>query len=229
VNSANPTLDSQNYFLSSAGLKLIMGLSGAVWALFVFVHMAGNMLLFVSSDAYNLYGHFLTSGYFIYIAEAVLIAALLAHVVCAVVLTKRNRAARGEHRYVGKASGNKKISLASRTMAIQGSLILFFIITHLATFKFGTVYTTVINGVEVRDLHRLVVEVFAQPVYVLWYVVALVILAFHLSHGFGSIFQSLGLENRRTQPLIKKASIAYALVVAGGFLAQPIAYFLFNF
>jgi succinate dehydrogenase / fumarate reductase cytochrome b subunit len=84
-----------------------------------------------------------------------------------------------------------------------------------------------VNGVPMRDLHRLMVEVFKQPAYVLWYVISLVLLGFHLSHGFGSVFQSFGLREEKFGNSIKKLSWAYAIVVALGFLSQPIYIFFF--
>lgn len=217
---------SFSYIFSAPGKKLLMGLTGLVWAGFVFGHMAGNFLLFVSADAYNTYGHLLTSSNIIYVAEAVLIVALVIHIVCAVSLTYENRRSRGNSRYAMTPSGSKGVTLASRTMAVQGSLVLVFIITHLRGFKFGTVYETTVNGVVMRDLHKLVVEVFSNPLAVAWYVVALVLLGLHLSHGFGSIFQSLGLRTRSNAKTIDKLSWTYAIVVALGFLTQPIYVFL---
>lgn len=214
------------FFLTSIGKKYLMGITGLVWAGFVFGHMAGNMLMYISADLYNAYGHALTSGMAIYAIEAVLVTCLLVHVVCAVSLTLENRAARGPKRYAVSSSGDKNASLASKTMAIQGSVILAFIILHIITFKYGTYYETTVNGVVMRDLHRLLIEVFQQPMYVIWYLVALVLLGFHLAHGVGSIFQSLGLKNERTESTINKVSWVYGVVVAGGFLAQPIYIFL---
>ena len=112
-------------------------------------------------------------------------------------------------------------------MGIQGSVILAFIIIHLATFKYGTYYETTVNGVVMRDLTRLVFEVFQSPVYLAWYLVALVLLGFHLRHGVGSVFQSFGWMNGRYQPALRKASLFYALVVAAGFISQPLyVYFI---
>ena len=103
---------------STVGKKYLMGISGLVWAGFVMAHMAGNLLMFVSADAYNAYGHALVSGNIIYVAEAVLILALITHVFCAVSLTLHNRSAR-PNRYAVAASGEKKVSGASRTMAVS--------------------------------------------------------------------------------------------------------------
>ncbi|HWU42491.1 MAG TPA: succinate dehydrogenase cytochrome b subunit [Bdellovibrio sp.] len=206
---------------STVGKKYIMGITGLIWAGFVLAHMAGNMLIFVSSDAYNSYGHALTSGNIIYVAEVVLVLALISHVYTAVSLTINNREAK-QQRYAVNAKGLKKVSLASRTMAIQGSLILVFIILHIATFKYGTFYETTVHGVAMRDLARLMDEVFAQPGYVVWYVVCLILLGFHLSHGVGSSFQSLGLMEGTYRNFWKKLSCAYAVIVALGFISQPL-------
>lgn len=211
---------------STVGKKYLMGITGLIWAGFVLAHMAGNLLIFVSHDAYNAYGHAITSGNIIYIAEAVLVLALIVHVYTAFSLTAANRSAKGS-KYAVAASGKKKATLASRTMAIQGSLILVFVILHLITFKYGTHYETTVNGVVMRDLARLMEEVFQSPGYVAWYVVAMILLGFHLSHGVGSTFQSLGLMEGTYRNTWKKLSYGYAVVVALGFIAQPVYLFLF--
>jgi succinate dehydrogenase / fumarate reductase cytochrome b subunit len=215
------------YLLTSVGKKLLMGVTGLIWAGFVLTHMAGNLLLLISADAYNAYGHAITSGAIIYPVEALLVLALIVHVTCAISLVRGNLAARGGQRYAMPTNGEKKASLFSRTMAWQGSIILVFIITHISTFKYGTYYETTVHGVVMRDLFRLIVEIFKQPGFVLWYLVCLVLLGFHLWHGVGSTFQSLGIKNDHFAPWIKKISIAYAVIVAAGFLVQPIyVYFL---
>lgn len=211
---------------STVGKKYLMGITGLVWAGFVLAHMAGNLLIFISHDAYNAYGHALTSGKLIYVAEAVLIFSLIAHIYTAISLTVANKAAKPS-RYAVAAGGKKKVTIASRTMAIHGLLILVFIILHIATFKFGTYYETTVNGVVMRDLARLMAEVFQSAGYVAWYVVALILLGFHLSHGVGSSFQSLGLMEGTYRNLWRGLSYCYAAVVVLGFIAQPIYLFLF--
>lgn len=215
------------FFKSTVGRKYLMGITGLVWMGFVLSHMAGNLLIFVSPDAFNSYGHAIVSNkLLLYGAEAALLTALVVHVLCALVLTRQNRAARGAQ-YAVAPSGEKKTTWASRYMAVQGSIILAFIIIHLITFKYGTYYETTVKGVAMRDLHRLTVEVFAIPGYVAWYATSLVLLMFHLSHGAASIFQSFGVLERKMQNGLKKAAWAYAIIVAGGFLSQPLYVFLF--
>lgn len=212
---------------STVGKKYLMGITGLIWAGFVLGHMAGNMLIFVSHDAYNTYGHMLTSGNLIYVIETVLVLALIVHVYTAISLTIQNKNAKGS-RYAVSASGNKRVSLASRTMAIQGSIILVFVILHIAMFKFGTYYETTVNGVAMRDLARLMVETFQSPGYVAWYVVALILLGFHLKHGVGSTFQSLGLMEGTYRGLWTKLSFVYGIIVALGFITQPLYLFLMH-
>ncbi|UYL10533.1 succinate dehydrogenase cytochrome b subunit [Bdellovibrio sp. SKB1291214] len=210
---------------TTVGKKYVMGITGLIWAGFVLTHMAGNMLIFVSHDAYNAYGHAITSGKLIYIAELVLVLALITHVYMAISLTINNREAKGQ-KYAVAAKGAKRVTLASRTMAIQGSLILVFVILHLITFKYGQHYETNVDGVPMRDLAKLMEEVFQQPGYVAWYVVALILLGFHLKHGVGSTFQSLGLMEGTYRNLWTKLSIGYGIVVALGFISQPLYLFL---
>ncbi len=213
------------YMFTSVGKKMLMGVTGLIWALFVLVHMIGNLLILVSPDAYNLYGHAITSGPILYPTEAILVLALVIHTLCALSLVKDNLASRGHQGYAVAPQGKKAPSLASRTMIAHGTIILFFAISHLATFKYGAFYETTVHGVVMRDLHRLVVEVFQQPVFLVWYIVALVVLGVHLSHGIGSLFQSLGLQNDRFAPIIKKISLCYSVVVTLGFVVQPLYVF----
>ncbi|MCB0371227.1 MAG: succinate dehydrogenase cytochrome b subunit [Bdellovibrionales bacterium] len=214
------------FFGSSVGKKYLMGLSGLVWAGFIFVHMLGNMLILVSPDLYNSYGHTVVSNkVLLYGTEAALIWALVTHVYCAITLTLSNRAARSS-RYAATPNGGKAPSFASQWMAVHGSIILVFIISHLITFKYGSYYETTVNGVVMRDLARLIFEVFQQPLAFGWYVISLILLGFHLTHGVRSIFQSFGLLHPAYQPIIKKAGVVYAIVVAGGFIAQPVFVFV---
>lgn len=215
-----------DFFKSTVGRKYLMGLTGLVWMGFILSHMAGNMLILVSPDAYNAYGHAIVSNKpLLYGAETVLVVALIVHVYCAISLTIRNRASKGS-RYAMNSSGEKAASVGSRYMAVQGSAILAFIILHLATFKYGRHYETTVNGVPMRDLHKLIVEVFQSPGYIAWYVVALILLLFHVRHGATSVFQSLGFLERKMQNGIQKFAWGYAVIVIAGFLSQPLYVFL---
>lgn len=212
------------YFSSTIGRKQLTAVAGIGLCLFVLSHVIGNCLLFVSPEAYNLYSHALISNPLIYVAEIGLVAIFVLHSIVGVMVSIRNRQAR-EVGYSVAASGPKRTSLTSKTLAWQGVVLFLFVILHLLTFKFGTVYMTSYDGVEVRDLFRLVVEVFQSPVYVVGYVASVTILAFHLAHGLGSSFQTLGLNHPKFNPAIRKISVVYGLLIGLGFAAQPLYMF----
>jgi succinate dehydrogenase / fumarate reductase cytochrome b subunit len=214
----------KDYFRSSIGRKQLMGISGLALSLFVLAHMSGNLLLFVGPEAYNSYSHFLVTNHFIYLAEAGLALFFLSHTAIGIRLTIENRKSRSA-RYALEPNGEKAVCPTSKTMIFHGLVIFAFTIHHLATFKFGKVYTATYGGVEMRDLYRLVTEVFHEPLYVVWYVVALLLLAAHLSHGFSSSFQSLGFYHPKHTRCLKVFGFFYAAAIAIGFLAPPLVIF----
>lgn len=214
---------------SSIGRKMIMGVCGGVWALFVFGHMAGNMLILVSAEMYNKYGHAIVSNKpLLYGTEAILLGTVVFHVFLGIMLSLKNKSARSQ-KYAMIPSGEKKATTASRTMIYHGSILLFFIVYHLITFKYGTEYLITYDGVEMRDLHRLVIEVFQSPAYVIGYIICLLLLGWHLSHGVSSLFQTLGLNHPKYNPKVKLASCIYSVVVSAGFISQPLYVILNSF
>ena len=214
------------YFKSAIGRKQLMAATGLVWALFVLTHMAGNLLILVSADAYNKYAHAIVNNPFLYIAEAGLLGTLALHILNGIWLTAENRSAR-THKHAMPTNGAKSAKFQSRFMAFHGTILLVFIVLHIITFKYGPYYETVVDGVQVRDLHRLVIEVFQSPIYVAWYLVALVGVGLHLSHGLYSSFASLGVFHPKFSPLLQKIGYLYAVIVAAGFIVQPIyVYFI---
>jgi len=206
-----------------------MGLTGLVWAGFVLMHMLGNLLIIAGPNAYNSYGHALVSNPLLILAEALLVVTLLIHIIDGVQLTLKNKSARLT-KYALPTNGAKAARFQSKWMIFHGSIILVFVILHLAHFKFGPAetqgYLATVNGVEMRDLHRLVIETFHQPLYLVWYTFAMVIVGLHLSHGFYSSFASLGIHHPKFSPLLSKFGYLYAAVVALGFIV-PLVYVFF--
>ncbi len=215
-----------SFLRSTIGRKQVVALTGLGLSLFVLTHMAGNLLMFVSPQAYNEYGHALVTNPLFIFAELGLLAAFLFHALVAIRLQILNRSAR-PNGYAVTAKGEKATDPISKTMAIQGLIILVFVILHLIKFKWGAHYTVDYGKGPIRDLHRLVVEVFAEPGYVAWYILCLVALGLHLSHGIKSALQTFGLHHPAYQCRIKLLAIGYAVAVAGGFIAQPIYMFFF--
>lgn len=214
-----------NFYTSPIGKKIITGISGLGLSLFVLVHMIDNLTLFASPAAYNQLGHFINSwGIILYIIEFTLLGLVVFHVAVAISIKLNTWQARpigySQIKSVGEPS---KQSISSRTMIITGLILLGFLVLHLATFKFGTYYSTVINGVEMRDLSSLVIEKFHNPVYAFGYAGAMVMLGFHLRHGIWSAWQSIGLLNSKISPLVYSLALILALGIVFGFTILPLA------
>lgn len=205
------------------GQKVLMGLTGLAMIGFLVTHMSANLLVFVGPGAYNAYSHALTSNPLIYVAEAGLVLLFLTHLVSGIRVWLRNRAARPAGYDTKKRAGHTSHkSLASTTMILTGIVLLVFVPLHIRMFKFGAYYEAP-GEPGVRDLHRLVIEDFQNPILVAWYVLAMGVVGFHLWHGFGSAFDSLGVAHRRG---IWRTGRIVALAIAGGFMLVPIVVFL---
>ena len=210
---------------SSVGKKFIMALSGLAMVIFLVEHVIGNLLLYsTDSVPYNQYGDFLVSlGTVLIVVEYVFIAILLFHAYSGISIALGKKKARPENYYkVGSAGGASRKTISSTTMIYTGILTFVFIIVHLKTFKFGPHYVQQVDGKEIRDLHALVWEVFKNPGYVIFYVVTLLLLGFHLRHGFWSAFQSLGVNHPRYSPFIYSLGILIAIAVTAGFIGIPV-------
>jgi len=209
---------------SSVTKKIITGVTGLGLFIFVIFHLLGNLLIFKEDPgAFNEYSHTLVSlGWILIGLELGLLVFFLFHIFYGLSVRWTGKQARSVGYYKLESGGKpSRKNLASTTMAITGVIILVFTVLHLRTFKFGPHYTTVVNGVEMRDLHRLVLEVFQNPGYVIWYVIAMVVLGFHLSYGFWSAFQSLGVYHPRLTPVLYAMGYILAIAIAAGYIAIP--------
>jgi succinate dehydrogenase / fumarate reductase cytochrome b subunit len=217
---------SARYFATNVGKKQLMAITGLLWCGFVLGHMLGNLTFLLGAEEFNAYGNAITSSHLYYVIEAGLLATLGSHILFAMLVVLENRSARPVAYAVSPQRGSKTAAtFASRTMALSGLLILVFIVLHLITFRFGTHYEAEYHGFAMRDLSRLMFEVFAQAGYVAWYLVAMFVLAFHLAHAVWSSVQTLGLIPSGKEALVRKASYAFGFVVALGFTAGPIYVF----
>ncbi|MEX0798891.1 MAG: succinate dehydrogenase cytochrome b subunit [Bacteriovoracaceae bacterium] len=214
-------MPSHNYFTSSIGKKQITALTGLGLLGFTAAHLAGNLLVLLGADTFNAYSHELVSHPLILFAQVGLAALFLAHIFTAIFVTVQNAQARSKRYYIKTRSGRGE-TIASMTMPITGVILLVFIILHLLNFKFGTEYQTTVDGVVMRDIFRTVVEYFANPFYVAWYVFAMLALGLHTGHGLQSSAQTWGLNHPKYTPVIKFASVAYGATVAVGFSAISI-------
>ncbi len=212
---------SASPLVASVVKKQVMALTGLFMCSFLVVHLAGNCLLFVGPEAFNQYAHFMLSNPLISLLEWGLVALFLLHAALGIYLIRENRAARPE-RYVVRKTRLKGSSLSLVSMSLTGPLILVFLVLHLLHFRFGPVYFTVSGGLEVRDLYRSVVEYFSSVPNVLFYVVAMVLMALHVQHGLWSALQSLGINHPRYNRLFEVISNTFAGIILLGFGVIPV-------
>jgi succinate dehydrogenase / fumarate reductase cytochrome b subunit len=213
---------------SSTGRKVLNGLTGLFLCVFITIHLVGNLALYAGAKPFNLYAHFLESlGGLIITLEAGIVAGFLVHMTTAsFVWISKWRARPIRYKKVKGAGGNSHRTFSSLTMLYTGILLGIFTVIHLINFKYGTKYYATYNGQEVRDLYRLVIEVFSQEWYTISYVVIMILLGYHLRHGFWSAFQSLGVSHPKYSPIIYFVGYLFAVLMALGFLIIPLwAYF----
>lgn len=206
-----------------------MALTGLGLIGFIFVHLAGNLLLLKNDgSSFNAYAHTLESwGVLLYVAEVGLIGLFVSHIFSAILVRRANMQARPQgYKMVATKGGPSYASPASKGMAISGLLILVFLVIHIWQFKFGpnvdAGYVTESKFGPIRDLYRLVVESFRDPLVTGFYLVCLLALGLHLRHALWSAFQSLGLLNTESRTRLYAISLLVALILAGGFLLIPL-------
>jgi succinate dehydrogenase / fumarate reductase cytochrome b subunit len=219
-----------NKLLSSTlGRKLLMALTGLFLILFLVIHLIGNLQLLKNDDgeAFNVYARFMTSNPIIVTISYVNYACILVHVIWALLLTLTNRGARGSNGY---AVVKNSSPWTSRNMGILGTLILIFLVIHLRTFWYemhwGDVSTVNYDGEDVKDLYATVAMAYSSLWYVVLYVISMLILAFHLWHGFVSSFQTLGLNHPKYNPAIAFVGKTFAIIVPALFALIPIWMYL---
>lgn len=215
-----------NFFTSSIGRKIIMALTGLFLILFLTVHLLGNLQLLFGDGgkAFNIYAHTMGHHPLIQMISIGNFFFILLHTVQGIMLYFKNKSAKGSKYAV---IPKNKTSWASKNMAFLGTLILAFILMHLGhfyfIFKFGnSVPMVTYDGLEVLDAYGKVVYVLTQPVWLIFYLLGLVALAFHLNHGFASAFQTLGLRHKKYTPLISFLGKAYSFLIPVGFAIIPI-------
>jgi succinate dehydrogenase / fumarate reductase, cytochrome b subunit len=214
----------RNFLGSLITTKLIVGVTGILLFLYLILHIAGNLMVFLGRETFNTYSHALISNPLVVPVEIGLAIVFLIHLFKAVRMTFQNQSARPA-KYAKKewAGGASQKSLASSTMILTGLAIVIFVPIHVLTFKYGTFYE-LDNGV--RDLYRLEIENLSSPIAVAFYLVMMVVVGLHLWHGVASSFQSLGLNGPRFTPLIRKIGKVSAVLIAGGFIAITLWVFL---
>jgi succinate dehydrogenase / fumarate reductase, cytochrome b subunit len=222
------TSTSTNFLQSSLGKKLVMGLTGLFLISFLIVHCLLNSFIFVNDGGllFNEGAKFMAENPLIRTMEIVLFAGLILHMVQALILTKENNKARPVKYVVDGGKANS--TWYSRSMGILGSLLLLFLVVHLANFWVKSRFTGLpgedANGNE--NLYIVMIEVFQNPLIILVYLLGVISLGFHLLHGFQSAFQTMGWNHPKYTPIIKMTGFWFSVIISIIFAAMPISIFL---
>ena len=198
---------------SSIGKKLLMALTGLAFCGFLVTHLIGNLTIYGGKGLFLSYvEHLHAWGYLITAAEWGLVLFGLIHIVTGLLLFYENLRARPVRYAVKKWAGGRTIG--SATAPYTGVLILIFIIVHLLTFRF-------VDKSSLDD-YIILSQTFSQSGYVLFYLVGVIIVAVHVSHGFWSGFQTLGLNHPKYMPLIRRLGLVFSFVIGIGFVSIPV-------
>lgn len=218
-----------NIFTSSVGKKFVMAVTGLALFLFVLLHLAGNLQVFLGPEALNRYGNLIqTNTELLWPARIILIILVALHIWAAIKLTLENRAARPQ-RYV--KYDTVVASYASRTMIWSGLIILAFIIYHLLHFTAevqavnltGKNFKDLVDANGRHDIFAMMVIGFEKPAVAAFYIFAMFLLFAHLSHGLGAMFNSLGWKSPAYKGLIEKFAKVVSWLIFLGYITIPIA------
>jgi succinate dehydrogenase / fumarate reductase, cytochrome b subunit len=207
---------------SSLGKKLIMALTGLFLYVYLIIHLAANLLLLQEGGEYfNIYADLMSSGINIpiRIIEILLFLAFIYHIINGIRLWYLNKSARGEPYKVNKPAAVS--SFYSRFMVQSGIVIFIFLVIHLIDFfipyKFGR---------PEISMYESAVNKFSNVWWSIMYIVAMILLAFHLVHAFQSGFQTLGLRHTKYTPFIKGFGVALSILLSAGFIIIPLYFIL---
>lgn len=212
-------------FTSSIGKKFTMAGTGLFLVLFLIFHATVNATIFLNDggESYNTFAHFLSHNWIVRLLEIGLFVFIILHIVQGLILWAQNRKARPVRYHVARPEKNS--TWYSRSMGLLGTLLLLFLVMHLAHFWVPTkiaLYGTIEGE---HSLYLQMKEIFTNPIWVVLYLIGLVALFWHLVHGFQSAFQTFGLNHKRYTPVIKGIGWGYSLVVCVLFALMPLAFF----
>ena len=213
---------------SSVGRKIIVAVTGVILILFVIGHLLGNLQIFLGPEWINGYGeHLRDLGPLLWVIRASLLFVVLAHVYYTIRLAIENRRARPE-RY--RRKDTVKATLASRSMVLSGLVLVAFIVYHLLHFSVRTTDPRFAvlpkDPLGHYDVYSMMILGFQSPLVSGFYILAMFLLALHLSHGSSSFFQSLGLNNQKLAPRLAFGGRVFAWLLFVGYSSIPAAVLL---
>ena len=202
----------------------MVAVTGLILLAFVIGHLLGNLQFFAGPHVINEYGtklrHLPFGG--LWVVRIGMLAAVILHIVTTIMLVIENRKAKGAGN-VFKANVQAKI--ATRLMALSGIILLSYIVFHLLHFTTHTINPAYANwhDGEDHDVYRMIVAGFRNRAISIFYIVAMVLLAMHLSHGAASLFQTLGLRTKRLACCLGLCAQVFAWVICAGYVSIPVA------
>ena len=213
---------------SSVGRKVVMSVTGLALILFLTFHGCMNVVALFSGEAYNTICELLGANWYAVLATVGLGALAVCHIVYAFILTAQNRRARGSERYAVTATP-KEVEWASQNMLVLGIIILLGMLLHLFNFWYNMMFAE-LTGMTVAhspsDGFAFMQDTFANPVYVVLYVIWLVAIWFHLTHGFWSAIQTLGINGKVWFSRWQVIGIAYVSILMAVFVFLVLAFWL---
>lgn len=215
---------------SSIGRKVIMSVTGLSLILFMTFHCCMNIVALFSGEAYNMICELLGANWYAVAATLGLAALAVAHIIYAFILTAQNRRARGSERYA-KTAQFKNVEWASQNMLVLGIIIVLGLLLHLFNFWYNMMFAEIFHIADPlnnsADGFGYIKMTFANPVFVVLYIIWLAAIWFHLSHGFWSSMQTLGWSGKTWLDRWKTIGLVYTTLLMLGFLVVVLA-FAFN-
>jgi succinate dehydrogenase / fumarate reductase cytochrome b subunit len=212
---------------SSIGSKILMAVTGAILLLWVTGHMVGNLQIYAGQDALNSYAEKLRSvAALLYVVRTIMLVIVLTHIITSTWLWWQNRQARSLP-YAYKDT--VQASIASRTMIYSGLLVFAFVIYHLLHLTWATIHPEFAHLVDPKgrpDVYSMVVLGYQNVLISGSYIIAMLCLWFHLSHGVSSLFQTLGLTSAKYRPLIERAGPIVATIIVAANISIPLTILL---
>jgi succinate dehydrogenase cytochrome b subunit len=205
------------FYESTIGKKAIMAVTGLILFGFLIAHMLGNLQIFVGREVMDHYAETLHGNPpLLWTARVILLISAVLHIWASIQLSMIKNEARPVGYY---KRANVRSSWASRSMMFSGPIIAIFVIFHLLHLTTGTIHP---HFVELHAYENLVSGFLVIP-FALAYIVAMIFIGFHLSHGIWSMFQSVGLSHPRYTPAIKKFAAIFSWILIAGFISVPVA------
>ena len=211
---------------SSIGRKVIMSVTGMALILFMTFHCCMNLVALFSGEAYNMICELLGANWYAVAATAGLGALAVCHIVYAFILTAQNRRARGDNRYA-VTEKPATVEWASQNMLVLGIIVLLGLGLHLFNFWYNMMFAE-LTHIDVpfhpADGFSYIKYTFSKPVYVVLYIVWICALWFHLSHGFWSAMQTVGINGKVWFNRWKTIGNVYVTLLMLGFLVVVLAF-----